>query len=516
MPRRPRSAGRSTLAAPRERPYVRPVTVANELAGGPADRARPSTGAVVAPGRGLLREILILADVAALLSAWSLALLISSGSPRAVVESLGIAVLVSGAGVWLMYAHELYLSRISTVRSLELARVVRSIALTVIAAIAIARVLSLPVRIRELAVGGLVSLLMVVIARSSYRSWLNEARRSGRHLRDILLVGADRDAAELYDLISTHPEAGFRVVGVTGDRTEATANGLAGLYCGPVDDTLMAAQSRHVSGVIVSVGAVPADGLNGLLRILQLARLHIHLSNGVRGTDYRRLRAAPIMYEPLFYLESSPGFERHKVILKRALDLTVSVAVLLVAAPVFVACALAVKLQDGGPVFFKQVRVGRDGEPFKVFKFRTMVVDAEAKLAELMANNARSGPLFKMDRDPRITRIGRFLRSSSLDELPQLLNVLRGEMSLVGPRPALPREVESFDDELVLRNKALPGITGLWQVEARDNPSFSAYRRLDLFYVHNWSLSLDLIILLATAEQVVAKFVQALGGGRRD
>jgi lipopolysaccharide/colanic/teichoic acid biosynthesis glycosyltransferase len=121
-----------------------------------------------------------------------------------------------------------------------------------------------------------------------------------------------------------------------------------------------------------------------------------------------------------------------------------------------------------------------------------------------------------MERDPRITRVGRFLRSSSFDELPQLLNVLKGEMSLVGPRPALPREVESFDDELMTRTKALPGITGLWQVEARDNPSFSAYRRLDLFYVHNWSLSLDLIILLATPAQVVAKLIDALGTGRRD
>jgi lipopolysaccharide/colanic/teichoic acid biosynthesis glycosyltransferase len=175
-----------------------------------------------------------------------------------------------------------------------------------------------------------------------------------------------------------------------------------------------------------------------------------------------------------------------------------------------------VKLQDGGPVFFKQVRVGRGGETFKVYKFRTMVVDAEARLAELLEQNVRTGPLFKMERDPRITRVGRFLRSSSFDELPQLLNVLKGEMSLVGPRPALPREVESFDDELMTRTKALPGITGLWQVEARDNPSFSAYRRLDLFYVHNWSLSLDLIILLATAEQVVAKLIDALGTGRRD
>jgi lipopolysaccharide/colanic/teichoic acid biosynthesis glycosyltransferase len=145
-----------------------------------------------------------------------------------------------------------------------------------------------------------------------------------------------------------------------------------------------------------------------------------------------------------------------------------------------------------------------------------MVVDAEAKVAELSAANTRGGPLFKVDHDPRVTPVGRFLRASSLDELPQLFNVIRGEMSLVGPRPALPREVATFDPELLTRSEALPGITGLWQVEARDNPSFAAYRRLDLFYVHNWSLSLDLIILLATAEQVLSRFLLTVIRGRGD
>ena len=142
-----------------------------------------------------------------------------------------------------------------------------------------------------------------------------------------------------------------------------------------------------------------------------------------------------------------------------------------------------------------------------------MVVDAEAKLLELQKTNERSGPLFKMDRDPRITRVGRLLRETSLDELPQLFNVFKGEMSLVGPRPALPSEVAQFDQRLLERTKVPPGITGLWQSEARDNPSFTAYRRLDLFYVDNWSVTLDLVILLATAEQVLAKGLKSLRRG---
>jgi lipopolysaccharide/colanic/teichoic acid biosynthesis glycosyltransferase len=168
--------------------------------------------------------------------------------------------------------------------------------------------------------------------------------------------------------------------------------------------------------------------------------------------------------------------------------------------------ALLVKTEDRGPVLFRQQRVGRDGVEFEMLKFRSMCVDAEAKLAALRATNERHGPLFKMDgADPRVTRIGRFLRATSLDELPQLLNVLRGDMSLVGPRPALASEVAEFPAELRARHQVRPGITGLWQVEARDNPSFEAYRRLDLFYVENWSLALDLIILLGTVEQVLLR-----------
>ena len=142
---------------------------------------------------------------------------------------------------------------------------------------------------------------------------------------------------------------------------------------------------------------------------------------------------------------------------------------------------------------------------FGMLKFRTMVVDAEAQLAKLAAMNERTGPLFNMENDPRVTRIGRILRASSLDELPQLFNVLRGEMSLVGPRPALPKEVAEFPEALRAREQVMPGITGLWQVEARDNPSFDAYRRLDLFYVENWSITLDLLIILGTVEQLIAK-----------
>ena len=183
---------------------------------------------------------------------------------------------------------------------------------------------------------------------------------------------------------------------------------------------------------------------------------------------------------------------------------------LVAAAPVLLATALAIKLNDRGPVLFRQLRVGLDGEPFSILKFRTMVVEAEAQLEAIAAANQRKGPLFKLASDPRITKVGRILRATSVDELPQLLNVLQGTMSLVGPRPALPDEVARFDEELMARQAVRPGITGRWQIEARDNPSFAAYKRFDLFYVENWSVGLDLAILLTTVQTVALRAVHAL------
>ena len=190
------------------------------------------------------------------------------------------------------------------------------------------------------------------------------------------------------------------------------------------------------------------------------------------------------------------------------LDLILASLIFLIALPVLAVAALAVKLGDGGSVLFRQTRIGQDGAPFSLLKLRTMVPDAEERLVDLtFANEREGGPLFKLTQDPRRTKVGRILERTSLDELPQLINVLRGDMSLVGPRPALPHEVAQFDDELLGRQRVLPGITGLWQVEGRENPAFDVYRRLDLFYVENWSIGLDLAIMFSTVCSVLGRVV---------
>lgn len=196
---------------------------------------------------------------------------------------------------------------------------------------------------------------------------------------------------------------------------------------------------------------------------------------------------------------------RTKVVssLKRALDVTVATAAIAAASPIMAATAIAVKLDSPGPILFRQVRVGKDGEHFHCYKFRSMYIDAERRKAELMAKNEADGPVFKMKNDPRITRVGRFIRKTSIDELPQLFNVLKGEMSLVGPRPAIPSEVAKYTYEQLGRLHAIPGITGLQQVSGRSNLDFKRWVELDLQYISEQSVWKDIEILAKTIPAVL-------------
>jgi len=188
---------------------------------------------------------------------------------------------------------------------------------------------------------------------------------------------------------------------------------------------------------------------------------------------------------------------------KRAFDLACAGLALVLLSPIWLLIALAIKLDSPGPVLFRQMRSGREGRPFVLYKFRSMYEGAETDMERLLAMNEASGPLFKIKDDPRRTRVGRFLRRTSLDELPQILNVLRGDMSLVGPRPALASEVAQYQDWHRKRLEVLPGLTGLWQVSGRSDLSFDEMVMLDIYYGENWSLGTDLRILLRTVPQVL-------------
>jgi exopolysaccharide biosynthesis polyprenyl glycosylphosphotransferase len=500
------------------------LTISDEVA--PSDlqpvRHRPRRDHRLVPQASIerrthLRALLIAADAIAIGLAWAITLIPWPYSGRPETTSLAITVGLTLVGLWVLNVNGLYLARNSTMRTMEMARIARSVAIIGLVAWAGSRLFHAPIgsgRLNgEVVVGTFGTLAFLLVSRSTYRAWLTTARKSGRYVRDVLVIGTNAEAAELVSLFEDHTELGFRVAGVLGDRDEAIRHNLGNLWCGSPADAPRVLGARSATGVVVAMGTLDATALTDLVRVLHHAGAHVHISSGLRRVDHRRLRALPLAYEPLFYVEPWT-LPRRQIVMKRALDLVVASTALFFMAPLMAIAALLIKLQDRGPVLFKQIRVGADGELFKVFKFRTMVVDAEARLAGLARSNDRNGPLFKMANDPRVTPVGRFLRASSLDELPQILNVLRGDMSLVGPRPALPAEVAAFDDELRDRTKVKPGMTGLWQIEARDNPSFSAYRRLDLYYVENWSVSLDLVVLFATVEHVITRFVTALTGRR--
>jgi len=222
---------------------------------------------------------------------------------------------------------------------------------------------------------------------------------------------------------------------------------------------------------------------------------------GVAGS---RIHTRPVAGLPLIHVET-PSYDGAKRFAKRALDLAGSAMLILALLPLFLATAIAIKVTSPGPVVYRQERIGLSGRPFTIFKFRSMVVDADRELPTLLAEQGTAGsPLFKVRQDPRVTRVGSILRRYSIDELPQLLNVFRGEMSLVGPRPQVDGEVRLYDSKSSRRLVVKPGMSGLWQVSGRSNLSWEDSIRLDLYYVENWSITTDLVILLRTLRAVLA------------
>jgi exopolysaccharide biosynthesis polyprenyl glycosylphosphotransferase len=228
------------------------------------------------------------------------------------------------------------------------------------------------------------------------------------------------------------------------------------------------------------------------------------VSPGVMDVARSRLVMRPIAGLPLLYIDK-PQYQGAKRFEKRAFDFTFALAAMAVALPVLVVAALAIKLTSRGPVFYKAERIGIDGRPFMMFKFRTMVEDADKELESLLAANESDGLLFKIKDDPRITPVGRILRRFSIDELPQFINVLRQEMSVVGPRPPLRREVDAYDDDVQRRLLVKPGVTGLWQVSGRSDLPWDKAVRLDLSYVDNWSMVGDALIIAKTLRAVLER-----------
>ncbi|PYY33946.1 sugar transferase [Curtobacterium sp. MCPF17_011] len=350
-----------------------------------------------------------------------------------------------------------------------------------------------------------VALVLLVLGRRAWRTVLVHRRAAGHHLVDVLLVGDLDDVEYVGSRILATPAAGYRVRGVLTDTLPSGRSAAIGptetSVLGGVDDVLQVAGQTAV-GAVVFTGAI-AGGHERLRRLgweLERAGVELVVSSPLVDVAAARVHHRAVDGLPLMHVET-PDYTRRMS--KRLFDVVGAACGLLVLAPVAAVIAVAIRLDDGGPVLFRQHRVGRGGVEFPIVKFRTMCVDAEARKAELLSADEGAGPLFKVHADPRVTRVGAFLRRTSLDELPQLWNVLTGSMSLVGPRPALPCEVAVYADFAERRLLVTPGITGLWQVSGRSDLDWAEGVRLDLHYVENWSFLHDLVILARTVPSVL-------------
>ncbi|CAA9310304.1 MAG: Exopolysaccharide biosynthesis polyprenyl glycosylphosphotransferase [uncultured Friedmanniella sp.] len=345
-----------------------------------------------------------------------------------------------------------------------------------------------------------------LISRFVTRKNLHRQQRAGRNVRRVIVVGSAYAAADLASVLARESHAGMNVIGVCVPRTDVVRARDAGLaVVGDLDQVPELIHSYGADAVAVTGSDVTRHNyLRELSWALEGAGVELLVHPGLVEVAGPRMHIRPYVGLPLLHIEQ-PHFTGWRRFVKRAADLVLTGTGLIVISPVLAALALAVKLNDGGPVIFRQTRVGLDGSTFTMLKFRSMHVDAEAKLAELRAQNPNMGHMFKMEDDPRITRVGKFLRKFSLDELPQLFNVLTGSMSLVGPRPPLQSEVDGYEDHARRRLLVTPGLTGLWQVSGRSLLSWEETVRLDLRYVENWTLTLDLLILWKTVFAVVAR-----------
>jgi exopolysaccharide biosynthesis polyprenyl glycosylphosphotransferase len=336
----------------------------------------------------------------------------------------------------------------------------------------------------------------LLIGRRSLRRLIHRARDRGTLLQRVLIAGSAEHVDEVAAVLRRERWLGYEILGALTPNHERRTETPGGV---PVVGNAHDVAAMHVADVVFFAGGsdTSAGQMRSIMWDLESHDVQIVMAPSVSEISSDRVRVRPVGGLPLVHI-APPTYEAAARLGKRTFDLLGSAALLLAMSPLFLAASLAIRFQDGGPLLFRQTRVGLRGEEFTCLKFRSMVVDAEERLRALHLLTGHEAGLFKLKEDPRITRSGRWLRRYSIDELPQLVNVFRGDMSLVGPRPPLPDEVADYGDDTVRRLHVRPGLTGLWQVSGRSDLSWEDAVRLDLYYVDNWSMMQDLSILART------------------
>lgn len=346
-----------------------------------------------------------------------------------------------------------------------------------------------------------------LVARFTVRKRLHHRRSNGRDLRRLVLVSRAPAIANVTDHFERSPHVGYQVVGayVYGLADHIAAPDTQGVpVLGEPDDLVTDLDALAIDAVALSGGQLfENESLRSLAWKLHDTGIQLLMAPDLAEIAGPRIVSRPAAGLPLLLVDE-PHVTGFAQAIKSLIERSLALAACIVLSPVFLVIALAVKCSSRGPVLFSQTRVARQGEEFSMLKFRSMVENAEDLLEDLVEQNESDGVLFKIQNDPRVTGVGRLLRKFSLDELPQLWNVVRGDMALVGPRPPLPSEVERYEGSTRRRLMVKPGITGLWQVSGRSDLSWEESVRLDLYYVENWSPLLDAIIVAKTVKAVLA------------
>lgn len=353
-------------------------------------------------------------------------------------------------------------------------------------------------------------LLLTCAGRYAARIRLIRLRRTGQAMNRVLAVGSAKSVERLAASMSSDQVAGLHVVAACLPDEEAKDSvvlrrlAVAGItVLGDYDSVRSSVELIGARSVAVVAGDVGTSALRMMSWELERSGADLIVSSGLTEVSHRRVHVQSVAGLPLLRVDQ-PEFDGFRRVLKSIFDRAAAAVALLLLSPVLFAVGALVRLTSSGPAFYCQTRVGRDGRLFRIVKFRTMRVGADAEITALVeSNEASDGLLFKIREDPRVTRIGKVMRRFSLDELPQLINVVRGSMSLVGPRPPLPSEVEQYGGDVARRLLVKPGLTGLWQISGRSDLSWEESVRLDLRYVENWSIGLDIVVLLKTVRAVV-------------
>jgi len=331
-----------------------------------------------------------------------------------------------------------------------------------------------------------------------------DVRLRGFNFRRVLIVGTGKRAQRFIDVITDHPEWGLKVLGIVDKELSKVGERINGSrVIGTFDDIPDIVHNNVVDEVLFVVPRSWLNHIEGIMHFLELEGIRVNVAVDYFELKLSRAEQTHLNGFPMITFKTTPDRIWH-ILSKRLFDITTSLLGIFFLWPVFVLVAITIKATSKGPIFFKQDRCGLNGRRFNLYKFRTMVVDAEERLRELLHNNEVAGPAFKMKDDPRLTKVGKLLRKFSIDEFPQLWNVLKGDMSLVGPRPPIPKEVENYDNWQRRRLSMRPGLTCLWQVNGRSEISdFDEWVKLDLEYIDKWSIWLDFRILFKTIPVVL-------------